>query len=406
VDQPQAVMARLEMEYENIRAALAWAWETGETMQGLHMAAHLRRFWASHSQYLEGLDWLERFITRAGQPTQRKDRATLAEACTGVLMITHRLDRLERARHAGETALALWRELDDKSQIASSMMNLANPITALHDYERAKTLFEGSLALHRELGNPKDQIFPLMNLGGLYYEMGRPQEALAYYEESLALSHEVGETDWARALTWNNVGESYLMLEEPTRAIDVTEQNYQLFSREHDVYGAATCAFTLGRAYWRAGDGETGRQYLDEAERMFRNLGNPAMAARILYFRATFALEANDVAAARRDLAQALGDLSGQVRASEYIWWLAERAGTLARARGEPEQAARLYAAGTSHRDAIRGPVEPVEREMRAHDLAWLQQTMDDATLACALGEGQTLALDEAVAALRETLEA
>jgi tetratricopeptide (TPR) repeat protein len=406
VDQPQAVMARLEMEYENIRAALAWAWETGETMQGLHMAAHLRRFWASHSQYLEGLDWLERFITRAGQPTQRKDRATLAEAWTGVLMITHRLDRLERARHAGETALALWRELDDKSQIASSMMNLANPITALHDYERAKTLFEGSLALHRELGNPKDQIFPLMNLGGLYYEMGRPQEALAYYEESLALSHEVGETDWARALTWNNVGESYLMLEEPTRAIDVTEPNYQLFSREHDVYGAATCAFTLGRAYWRAGDGETGRQYLDEAERMFRNLGNPAMAARILYFRATFALEANDVAAARRDLAQALGDLSGQVRASEYIWWLAERAGTLARARGEPEQAARLYAAGTSHRDAIRGPVEPVEREMRAHDLAWLQQTMDDATLACALGEGQTLALDEAVAALRETLEA
>jgi len=167
----------------------------------------------------------------------------------------------------------------------------------------AKSLYEDALALHRELGNRKDQIFPLMNLGGLYYEMGRPREALAYYEESLALSHEVGETDWARALTWNNVGESYLMLEEPTRAIDVTEPNYQLFSREHDVYGAATCAFTLGRAYWRAGDGETGRQYLDEAERMFRNLGNPAMAARILYFRATFALEANDVAAARRDLA-------------------------------------------------------------------------------------------------------
>ncbi len=222
--------------------------KTGETMQGLHMAAHLRRFWASHSQYLEGLDWLERFITRAGTPTQRKDRATLAEAWTGVLMITHRLDRLERARHAGETALALWRDLDDKSQVAYSQMNLANTITAEHDYERAKALYEEALALHRELGNRRDQIFPLMNLGGLYYEMGRPHEALAYYEESLALSYEVGETDWARALTWNNAGEAHIMLEEPTRAIEVTEPNYHLFIREHDVYGAATCAFTLGRA--------------------------------------------------------------------------------------------------------------------------------------------------------------
>jgi hypothetical protein len=49
--------------------------------------------------------------------------------------------------------------------------------------------------------------------------------------------------------------------------------------------------------------------------------------------------------------------------------------------------------------------VEPVEREMRARDLAWLQQTMGEATLACALGEGQALALDEAVATLRETLD-
>ncbi|HKT39908.1 MAG TPA: hypothetical protein VJR48_16145, partial [Ktedonobacterales bacterium] len=90
---------------------------------------------------------------------------------------------------------------------------------------------------------------------------------------------------------------------------------------------------------------------------------------------------------------------------NEYIWWLAERAGTLACTRGEPEQAARLYAAGTSHRDAIAGPVEPVECELRARDLAWLRETMDNATLACALSEGQALPLDEAVSSLRETLE-
>ena len=406
VDQPQQIMARLEGDYENIRAALTWAWETGETMHGLRTAAALRRFWASHSQYLEGLDWLERFITRAGAPTNRSEQTALAEAWTGVLMITHRLDRLERAREAGETALALRLALGDKTQIAYATMNLANPIIALHDYERAQTLLEDCLTLHRELGNRRDQVFPLMNLGGLYYEMGRPQEALAYYEESLAISRQVGETDWARALTWNNIGETYIILDEPARAIEVTEPNYHLFTREHDVFGAATCAFTLGRAQWRAGDGEAARAYLDEAERLFRNLGNPAMAARIRYFRASLALEQGELVAARQDLAQALDDLAGQMRANEYTWWLVERAATLARLCGTPAQAALLYAAGTTHRDALGSLVEPAERVMRERDRAWLQRVMGEAALASALAEGRSLSLDDAIAHLTQMLQA
>ena len=404
VDQPQEVMWRLEMEYENIRAALTWAAETGETLAGLRLAGALRRFWASHSQYLEGLDWLDRFIGRMGTPTNREEKTTLAEAWTGVLMITHRLDRLERARAAGETALALRRELGDKSQIAYAMMNLANPLTALRDYDRARTLYEECLALHREVGSRRDQVFPLMNLGGLYYDLGQPREALAYYEESLAISRAVGETDWARALTWNNIGEAYLLLDEPARACAVTEPNYQLFSREHDFYGAATCAFTLGRAYGRAGDQQTCRAYLDEAERLFYALGNPMMAARIRYFRASFALLAHDIAAARQDLARALADLADQPRADEYLWWLVERAGTLARFRGATERAARLYAAGVSHRDTLPGPLEPAERELRAADLAWLQAAFGEPALEQALAEGQALSRDDAAAMLDETL--
>jgi tetratricopeptide (TPR) repeat protein len=392
------------MEYENIRAALAWALESGETAHGLRMVGALRRFWASHSHYVEGLDWLERFIARAGAPATPSEQAALAEAWTGVMVIAHRQDRFERAVEAGERALELRRALGDKTQIAHAMMNLSNPLVALRAYERAIELLEACLAIHQEAENQPGMIFPLMNLGALRYEMGQPREALAYYEQSLALSHEAGEGDWARGLTWNNIGEAYVALDEPARAIEITLRGHHVFKDEHDSYGAATCAFTLGRAEWRSGHVEAARAYFDEAERLFRDLGNRAIVARIQSCRAGLALDQGDVEAARRDLAQALDGLGGQARGGEAIGSVVERVGALALRRGDPERAARLYAAALAHREVIPGPVDPAERDQRAGDLERLRAALGAEGLERALAEGHALSCDEAVALARKEL--
>jgi predicted ATPase/DNA-binding XRE family transcriptional regulator len=404
-DQRPGVVKRLEAEYENIRVALTWAWESGATMHGLRMAGALWRFWYAQSYFLEGLDWLERFIARAGPCEGRAERSTLARAWTGVVALSFRLDRFEHSRDAGETALTLRRDLGDMNDIAWALNNLANPVGQLRDYERARALYEECLALQREAGNSQGQIFPLLNLGELYYDMGKPREALALYEESLAISHEVGESDWARGLTWNNVGEAYNTLDEPGRAVEVVEANYRLFVREHDVYCAAMCAFTLGRARWRLGDLAAARADLDEAERLFRDLGNLGTRARVLYFRASLALEQGDTAATRRDLAQALADLSAQAREREDIWRLVERAGSLAWRRGAPEHAARLYGAAVAHRDACPRPIEPVERNIRARDLDWLRSVLGESVFTACYAEGQALSPRDAMALVRQEVE-
>ncbi len=403
-DNLESLRTRLEAEYDNIHAALTWAWETGATTHGLRMVGALRRVWASHAHFLESLGWLERFIVRAGTPVGPEDQAALAEAWTGVLSISHRLDRFERAREAGEAALALRRELGDKTQIAFALMNLANPLTELRDYDRAQALYQESLTMQREIGNRRGQILPLLNLGVLHYEMGKPQQALDCYEESIAISRAVGESNWARALTWNNIGEVYIVLNEPVRAIEVVEPVYRLFTREQEIFGAATSAFTLGRAAGHAGDVEASQAYLDEAERLFRNLGNLGTAARVLYFRAGLALSQQNVAACRRDLAQALDDLSGQTRECEDIWWLVERTGALALLESKLEQAASLYAAAMRHRAALSGFIEPAERELREHDLDRLRTLLGKATLESVLAASEVLSLDEARAVLRDIL--
>lgn len=405
-DQRQDVMPRVHTEYENVRAALAWAWETAATLHGLRMAGALWRYWFSHTHFLEGLNWLERFISQAGTPTTRDEQIALAQAWTGVTAITFRLDRFERALEAAETALALRLKVGDKVQIAFATMNMGNVVHAQGDNDRAMALYEECLKLLREADNRAGMVIPLLNVGGVYFGMGKVQEALAYFQQSLALSREIGESDQARALTWNDVGEVYLILDEPNRTIEASEPSYQRFKREHDTFGVAICAFTLGRAEWRMGNTVVARAYLDEAEQSFRSLGNLNMVARVLYFRASLALTMKDRAAAQADLSCALEDLSRHAQTSEYIWHVIERSGTLARQRGDAEHAARLYAAALAHRSNTARVVDPAENEMRARDLEWLRATLGEAAFASAQAEGEALSLDDALTEVRRTLHA
>jgi tetratricopeptide (TPR) repeat protein len=403
-NQSEDALARIEADYENVRAALTWALETDAIAQGLRMVSALWRFWITHSQYLEGLDWLERFLARATEPTSHEEQVEQAEAWTGLMALSHRLDRFERARDAGERALALRRALGAKTQIAWALNNLANPVIALRDYDRAVALMDECLTLQRESDSRPDMVIPLLNLGELRYASGKPREALACYEESLALSREIGESDWARALTWNCIADAHILLDEPARAVEVAEPSYQLFMEKGDSFGAATCAFTLGRAQWRLGAVEAARAHLEAAERLFGAIGNPGIVARVRSVRASMALAQGDLAGAHYILAQALVDLPGQARERAHLWRLIEPAATLIGLRGDPTLAARLHAAATARRDAAQGPIEPAERDMRLRDQERLRAALGASTWEECLNAGQALSLDDAISLARGAL--
>jgi predicted ATPase/DNA-binding XRE family transcriptional regulator len=402
-DQPEGLFALLQLEYENVRAALAWAWEMGAIDHGLRMVSRLRRYWDARAQFREGLDWLERFVARADAPRSREEREQLAQAWTGVLVMAYRLDHLDRACEAAEAALALRRTLGDGYHIASALGNLA-AVTQLQDYERAHALYEECLTLYRETGEQQSMIFPLFNLGNLFVDTGRPREALTYFEESLALSRAIGESDLARAATWNGVGEALIVLDEPLRAIEVTTPAYRCCALECSAYWVATCAVTLGRAYWRLGNIEVARRYLDEAVENFDTLGSVVGSARVRYFRASLALEQGNVTEAQGDVALALAAIVNQTDASEYLWWLIERAGAVALKRGALELAARLHGVAVAHRDMAPRLLDPAERDLRQHELDHLRATIEDGALAVLLAEGEALTPEVAIALTHQVL--
>jgi hypothetical protein len=129
------------------------------------------------------------------------------------------------------------------------------------------------------------------------------------------------------------------------------------------------------------------------------------MLVRVRYFRASLALDQGDIAAAQRELNQALADLAGEAHEGEYVWWLVERAGSLACRRGAPEQAARLYGAAIAHRDMSPRPIEPAEKEIRARDLGWLRSILGKPVLTACHAQGWALTPHDAIALVRQELE-
>src|SRR5262249_15951166 len=61
-----AWFASLDLELDNVRAALTWTLESGDHVDlGLHLAALLHSFWKEGAHWSEGRRWLERTLAEA-----------------------------------------------------------------------------------------------------------------------------------------------------------------------------------------------------------------------------------------------------------------------------------------------------------------------------------------------------
>jgi predicted ATPase len=68
---------RCDREHANIRAALRWAIEAGETDRAMEAAGALWRFWQQRGHLAEGRRWLQEILTlpQAQEPTSARAKA-------------------------------------------------------------------------------------------------------------------------------------------------------------------------------------------------------------------------------------------------------------------------------------------------------------------------------------------
>lgn len=228
---------RLEVEHDNLWAALEWSLgqETDDT--GLRLAAALSGYWHGRGYLSEGREWLER-----------------------------------AQRHGCEGSAAFAKVLEGAARLAF----------AQDDFERAVTLMEQAVPLSRTAADPRTLMLSLAWLGHAAWHRGDRDRGIALCAESRALCRSAGPS-WATAVTLAEIATVALHEGDADRGIPLLEESLALFRKAGDSAGIAQCLHQLGVEATNQGDYAKAASLMEEALELQRHLGRkPAVQASLV----------------------------------------------------------------------------------------------------------------------------
>jgi predicted ATPase/DNA-binding SARP family transcriptional activator len=206
-------LARLDLEHDNVRAALDRLAAMGVQLTELRLAAALGRYWYLRGHIAEG-------ITRLGLALEHNEglvdplRAKALRQLSALVLIH---GDYRRAQTLAETALALNEELGDEEGVARTLSNLGAILHAQGELVRSAEILDECIRRCEGLGIARLLALAENNRGDVALSQGDLRLASVYFERSLAVMRELGDTaNVARALY--NVGAVALEQHELERA--------------------------------------------------------------------------------------------------------------------------------------------------------------------------------------------
>jgi predicted ATPase len=180
-------LERLETEHPNLRAAIAYALQSGDGALALELAAGLRRFWWVHGHSEEGLRVLEAVLAVGGDAP----RLARNKALNGAAMLAAERGDYGAARRFLEDSLSIAEALDDPHRRGVAYSNLGNLALYEGRWSDARELYKRSLELYRG-SSPRDEAISLENLGLAAAGAGEMEDATALLAQAIDLAHRSG----------------------------------------------------------------------------------------------------------------------------------------------------------------------------------------------------------------------
>jgi tetratricopeptide (TPR) repeat protein len=308
------LMERLELEHDNVRAALDFARASRDAELLARLATAMRYFWWAHAHVAEGRAWLVAALD--GETST----ATRAQLCLEAARLVDDAD-IELAAALYTEAAALFRELQDSQGLANSLGDLGELALVQGDFERAEQLCEEAVAI--VLADGDDQLVAgmLHNLGAVYCEQGDYERSLSCHKESLARRRKVG----GKGLIANSLlalGWTMLLQGDYQGAQQANEEGLALGREVGEQRFTAAGLANLAWLAWLEGDGDTAMARCRESLPLVEELGHRRAIAEILWCMAAAAAAQHHVkraltmAGAATALLEAIGSPFNKLEAS------------------------------------------------------------------------------------------
>src|SRR5262245_49883550 len=314
-----AAVALQRRQHDNMRAALQWACDTGNSLVGLQLAQALWGFWRSYGHTSEGRAWFQQLLSlddhsadvaamaarqralhaAAWLASDQHDYATATRLFEQSMALRRALgettgetDPLDLLRNAARQAraeghyqqatallndvMARHRAVGERTTVGNSGLGLSFDefgqvlrelglvLREQGDFVRATALFEEALAVHRTIGDRASVSFALIALGDVARDRGDSASVREYCEPSLAILRELG-MHWAIGFALNNLALAAYCESDLRKASTLIDESIALFRSLKDDVSLSEVLITWGYILNAQGHAEAAYAALTEA---------------------------------------------------------------------------------------------------------------------------------------------
>ena len=275
---------RLEVEHDNLRAALRWAIQARDVEIGARFGTMLWRFWATRHPS-EGRRRLEDVLalgrpwdgTESAEPTLSARRRAFLLLVSG--MLSARQGDYDRAVALYEESLSLYEDLGHRKGTHGPLRELGVVAYLRGDHDRAVLLNQQALATAREFGSTFGSGLAICNLADALRARGDLESARTLLEESLAsLRHQEQGVLIANALvnTLTRLGSIECASGEVTRAAESYTESLELVWRSvGKAFETVACLEGLARVAAAQGRLERAARLLGASAALREEMGTP-----------------------------------------------------------------------------------------------------------------------------------
>jgi predicted ATPase/DNA-binding CsgD family transcriptional regulator len=433
-------LEQLEMERENLRAALVWLLGQKEADLAVRLSGAMWWFWFVRGYWSEGRRWLE---TALELPQIEGQSAARAKALRGAGTLALYQRDFTAAPVLLEESAILYRELGDKRGLAGSLGELGWNKYWQNDLAAARTLLEESIGIAREVSDKRILAYLLRYLGwlsdvqsdldgafllvkesemlcrevgdkhGLTYTLtalsrivlyqGNPTQAIALAQESLTLARDLhNKPDIADALYCLTASAEYQG--EYEQAEVLTWENLVLARELGDKDRIARALSSLGEYALYRGDFSQAITFLEESLSLIRELGYKRNIALVLYFLGELRRMQGDIVQAVAFHMEGLA-LAREAGSNVYIGYHFVGLAKVAAAKGQFERSARLFGA-SAHWINPDVEFEARPREDYKRAVENLRAQLGEEAFAAAWERGLTMTPEQALAEQQQNITA